>query len=113
MEPLWHGGTKVCLNGLGHMTKMAAMPICGKNLKKIFSGTKTPMIMKLDMQLMVQYCLYLCRGVYSFRLSIHPFVRWDVHSSVCAFVTFMEFMTKFFTELHASFSSGVYLTNHT
>ena len=25
---------KVCSNGLGHMTKMAAMPIYGKNLKK-------------------------------------------------------------------------------
>ena len=23
------GGTKVCLNGLGHMTRMAAMPIFG------------------------------------------------------------------------------------
>ena len=30
----WKGGTKVCINGLGHMTKMAAMPIYGKNLKK-------------------------------------------------------------------------------
>ena len=33
MEPPWDGGTKVCSNGPGHMTKMAAMPICGKNLK--------------------------------------------------------------------------------
>ena len=31
------GGTKVCINGQGHMTKMAAMPIYGKNLKKSFS----------------------------------------------------------------------------
>ena len=30
----WEGGTKVCINGPGHMTKMAAMPIYGKNLKK-------------------------------------------------------------------------------
>ena len=29
-EPLLDGG-KVCLNALGHMTKMAAMPISGKN----------------------------------------------------------------------------------
>ena len=28
------GGTKSCSNGPGHMTKMAAMPIYGKNLKK-------------------------------------------------------------------------------
>ena len=32
MEPHWDGGTKVCSNGPGHMTKMAAMPIYGKNL---------------------------------------------------------------------------------
>ena len=30
----WEGGTKVYINGPGHMTKMAAMPIYGKNLKK-------------------------------------------------------------------------------
>ena len=32
--PPWEGGTKVYINGPGHMTKMAAMPIYGKNLKK-------------------------------------------------------------------------------
>ena len=32
MEPPWDGGTKVCSNGPGHMTKMATMPISGKNL---------------------------------------------------------------------------------
>ena len=31
VEPQWKGGTKVCTNGPGHMTKMAAMPIYGKN----------------------------------------------------------------------------------
>ena len=34
MEPPWDGGMEVCSNGPGHMTKMAAMPIYGKNLKK-------------------------------------------------------------------------------
>ena len=34
VEPPWEGGMKVCINGPGHMTKMAAMPIYGKNLKK-------------------------------------------------------------------------------
>ena len=34
VEPPWEGGTKVCINGPGHMTKMAAMPIYGKSLKK-------------------------------------------------------------------------------
>ena len=32
MELLWDGGTKFYSNGPGHMTKMAAMPIYGKNL---------------------------------------------------------------------------------
>ena len=32
-KPPWIGGTKVCSNG--HMTKMATMPIYGKNLKKL------------------------------------------------------------------------------
>ena len=51
MELLWDGGMKVCSNGPGHMTKTAAMPIYGKNLKKIFfSGTKRPMTLKLGMQ---------------------------------------------------------------
>ena len=34
VEPPWEGGTEVYINGPGHMTKMAAMPIYGKNLKK-------------------------------------------------------------------------------
>ena len=34
VERPWDGGTKVCSNGPGHMTKMAGMPIYGKNLKK-------------------------------------------------------------------------------
>ena len=32
VEPLWEGGTKVYIKGPGHMTKMAAIPIYGKNL---------------------------------------------------------------------------------
>ena len=31
MEPPWVRGTKVCLQGLGHMTKISAMPIYGNN----------------------------------------------------------------------------------
>ena len=34
MECPWDGGTKVCSNGPGHMTKMVAMPINGENLEK-------------------------------------------------------------------------------
>ena len=32
MEPAWDGGKKAYSNGPGHMTKVAAMPIYGKNL---------------------------------------------------------------------------------
>ena len=32
MEPSWDRGTKFCSNDLGHMTKVAAIPIYGKNL---------------------------------------------------------------------------------
>ena len=50
MEPPWDGGTKVCSTGPGHMTKMAAMPIYGKNVKKSFSPEpKKPMTLKLGM----------------------------------------------------------------
>ena len=42
---------KVCSNGPGHMTKMAAMPIYGKNLLKIFfSRTRRPMTLGLGMK---------------------------------------------------------------
>ena len=32
VKPPSDGGMKACSNGPGHMTKMATMPICGKNL---------------------------------------------------------------------------------
>ena len=32
----YEGGTNVYINNLGHMTKMAAMPIYGKNPSNIF-----------------------------------------------------------------------------
>ena len=32
VEPPWEGGTKVYINGPGHLTKMATMPLYGKNL---------------------------------------------------------------------------------
>ena len=35
VEPPWEGGTKVCINGPGHMTKMAAMPIMVKTFKNL------------------------------------------------------------------------------
>ena len=49
VEPPWEGGTKVYINGPGHMTKMAAMPIYGKNPSKIFSRTGGLIFTKLGM----------------------------------------------------------------
>ena len=42
----WIGGLKVCSWDLGHMTKMATMPIYGKNPSKI-SRIGGPISMKL------------------------------------------------------------------
>ena len=50
VEPPWEGGTKVYINGPGHMTKMAATPINGKNPSNIFfSRTGGPIFAKLGM----------------------------------------------------------------
>ena len=50
VEPPWVGGTKFCPRHLGHVTKMAATPIYGKNPSKIFfSRTGGPIFMKLGM----------------------------------------------------------------
>ena len=35
LEPPWDGGTKVCSNSPGHMASIAAIPMYGKNLKKL------------------------------------------------------------------------------
>ena len=39
-------GAKDCLGYLGRMTKMVAIPVFGKNMSKIFSGTKRSMALK-------------------------------------------------------------------
>ena len=50
MKHLWEGGTNVFINNPGHMTKMAAMPIYGKNPSKFFSRTTGPISTKLSME---------------------------------------------------------------
>ena len=50
VEPPWVGGTIFCSRHLGHVTKMAATPIYGKNPSKIFfSRTGGPIFTKLGM----------------------------------------------------------------
>ena len=54
------------------------------------------------------YPRHLCRGVYSFRLDVCPFVRSYVRSFVCSFVrsllsvTFVEFTSKFLVKVSLS-----------
>ena len=50
VDPSWDGGMIVCSNDPDHMTKMAAMPMYGKNMKFFFFATKRLMILKVDMQ---------------------------------------------------------------
>ena len=61
VKPPWDGGSKFFSNSPGHMTKMAAVPIYDKNLKKIFfTGTKGPMTLKLSMLLWVLKYYQVC-----------------------------------------------------
>ena len=46
MEPPWDGGMKICSNGPGHMTKMVAMSIYGKNLTSLLRNQR-PITLKL------------------------------------------------------------------
>ena len=51
MKHILEGGTNVYMNDPGHLTKMAAMPICGKNHSKIFfCGTCLLISTKLGMK---------------------------------------------------------------
>ena len=50
VAPPWDEGMIDCAIGPGYMTSMAAMPIYGKNFKKIFfSGNKRLMTLKVGM----------------------------------------------------------------
>ena len=61
MEPPWDGGTKVCSNGPGHMTKMATILIYGKNIKKILLfGSKRQITLKLSRQHLVLEYYQIC-----------------------------------------------------
>ena len=54
---------KVCINGQGHMTKMAAMAINSKTpLKIFFSRTRWPMILKLGIKHQTMELYKVCRN---------------------------------------------------
>ena len=58
VEPLWDGSMKVCSNGPGHMTSMAAMPIYGK--KKLLLWNQQLMTLKVGMQHRVLKYYQIC-----------------------------------------------------
>ena len=56
---------KIHQHNAGHMTKMAAMPIYGKNTLKIFfPGTTGPILMKLCMKYQRPKPLIFCSNYY-------------------------------------------------
>ena len=70
-----------------------------------FTSDKRIALFSITLSLL--YPRHLCRGVYSFRLSVRPFV--------CSFVRSFVLPSRswnYFKVLRASNSSGVYLTNH-
>ena len=78
--------------------------INGWGLKLVY-GTPTDSGSLVQSTIIIVYPRHLCRRVYSFRLSVRPFVCSLVRTSV----TFVEFASKFCVK---SFSSGVYLSNY-
>ena len=58
------------------------------------------------------YPRHLCRGVYSFRLSVRPFVCSFICSFFVRLFVFPSRSWNYFKVLRASNSCGVYLTNH-
>ena len=109
MEPPWDGGTKVCSNSPGHMTKVTALPICGKNLKKVFfSRTKRQTTFKVGMQHRVlEY--YQVYSNYDPELTLTYFTAMS-NLVPCAFVwekgktmDFQKLMSSMMTEVTRSF----------
>ena len=59
------------------------------------------------------YTRHLCQGVYSFRLSVRPFVCSFVRLFVRTSFRCVEFASKFCVKvLRQSFSSGLYISNY-
>ena len=71
VEPPWEGGTKIYINCSVHMTKIAAMPIYGKNLQISSQTELSPMNLKLSMN---HYVLKL----YKVYINAYPSVDLDL-----------------------------------
>ena len=60
LKHLWEGGTNVYINNPGHMTKMAAMPIYGKNPSKIFFS-ETNRLISRKLAIKHRWLKYYCK----------------------------------------------------
>ena len=63
MESSWIKQTKIYKNDLGHLTKMAAMPIYGKNPSKIFfSGASGSISLNLSVKHLALKPIIVCQN---------------------------------------------------
>ena len=96
----------------GWINQIAHMPISKPNIE--FTHAYACNMVYMCVPLL--YPRHLCRGVYSFRLDVCPFVCSFVHSFVRVFVrsllsvTFVEFTSKFLVKV--SLSEYISLTTH-
>ena len=71
MEPTWDGGTKICSNDPGHMTKWLPCPYM---VKTFYSETKMPMSLKVGMQHRVlEYYSELTLTYFTARSNLVPY----------------------------------------
>ena len=83
MEPLWDIRMKICSNVPGHMTKMASMPIYGRNLQKSPSEPRGRWPMKLGIQYRVLKYYQLCLNDDT-GLTLTIFMKWSFFSNASA-----------------------------
>ena len=86
VEPPWERVAKICSNGPGHITKMAAKPIYGKKaLKVFFFRTEWPRSLKLGKQHWALEYYQVCSNDDP-RLTFDPFTQRSTLVP-CAFVS--------------------------
>ena len=86
MQPSSKGGKKVCIFGSGHMTKMATMPIYGKNLKisEEFSRTTLTVALKFGMWHHALLTIILALLSYVYKRSVTSYSKQIAHCSLGA-----------------------------
>ena len=104
VEPRWDGGTKVCSNGHGQITKVAAMLIYGKNIHQYLDWhiiCRSTYSMSINIHTMYSDRHTVCQLTYCMSIEIHPCMYADRHT-----VCWMTYSIS--TDIH-----GVYVDLHT